>query len=249
MRIGRSFFIAGLAASLIAPVAMAQVGAVMAGGGMLGGITGKPYSATRKTTRVQTLANGTTINRETIVKEARDSMGRTYREIHQEAQEGAEENDFATVLVFDPVNRVSISWNTRIKQATINHMPDLEQARSEATTMPMIETRPRETAPASAPQMERLGVQTINGVSATGIRVTRVIPAGKEGNDQPITITTETWRSTELRVVVRNIDDDPRSGLTTTELTDIEQDEPSPSLFQAPEGYTVKEHFPQQNQN
>jgi hypothetical protein len=77
----------------------------------------------------------------------------------------------------------------------------------------------------------------------------RTIPAGKEGNNQPIVITTETWRSNELKLVVRRITNDPRIGISTMELTDIQQGEPDPALFQVPEGYTVKDQFPQpQNQ-
>jgi hypothetical protein len=224
---------------------------VVAGGG-LRGVTGEPYTATRKTTRVQTLANGTEITHETIVKEARDSNGRTYRESHPELPAGAEGEDFVTVNIFDPTNRVNILWNTRSKQATIFHMPDPAQLRPPTgteipQTQPMVQ--PLRNAPSPAPQIENLGIQTINGVAAQGSRVTRIIPAGRQGNDQPITITSETWRSTELKLVIRSINNDPRSGVTTIELTDIQQGEPDPALFQVPEGYTVKEQFPQmQNQ-
>jgi hypothetical protein len=243
MRIGRVLLAAGLAVSVVAPLLMAQAaGVVGIRGGQAAGITGEPYSATRTTTRVQTLADGTKITHETIVKEARDSAGRTYRETHREAQ-GA---DFANVFVIDPVNRLTISWNTRGKQATIYHMLDPEQIHSDLAPMPRVEVQPRQAAPDPAPQVEKLGVQAINGVSASGIRITRVIPAGRAGNDQPITVTDETWRSPELKLVVRSIQDDPRFGLVTTELTDIQQGEPDPALFQAPPGYAVKEQFPQQ---
>jgi hypothetical protein len=87
----------------------------------------------------------------------------------------------------------------------------------------------------------------IAGVEATGIRITRVIPAGKEGNDQPVTITNERWFSTKLpRMILLSIDNDPRSGVMTTEMTEIERGEPDPSLFAIPEGYTVKDRYPDQ---
>ena len=91
---------------------------------------------------------------------------------------------------------------------------------------------------------ESLGTRTINGVEAEGSRVTRVIPAGMEGNDAPITISTETWNSVELGATVLRIDTDPRSGVNTTELTEIELGGPDPSLFQVPDGYTIKEVYP-----
>ena len=53
-----------------------------------------------------------------------------------------------------------------------------------------------------------------------------------------------------MKLAIRQVQDDPRSGLHTMELTDIERAEPDPALFQVPEGYTVKDQYPQQqNQN
>ena len=49
---------------------------------------------------------------------------------------------------------------------------------------------------------ETLAMQTINGVQATGTRVTRTIPAGQIGNAQPIQIVTETWHSPDLKIPV-----------------------------------------------
>src|SRR5277367_1783072 len=51
-------------------------------------------------------------------------------------------------------------------------------------------------------QQEDLGTQTMQGVSATGVRTTRTIPAGQIGNDRPIEIVTEIWTSPELQSIV-----------------------------------------------
>jgi hypothetical protein len=59
-------------------------------------------------------------------------------------------------------------------------------------------------------------------------------------------VTHETWVSEELMLAVMQIDDDPRTGVRTMELTDIERGEPDPALFQVPEGYTVKDQYPNQ---
>ncbi|MGA3046728.1 MAG: hypothetical protein ABSD67_08905 [Terracidiphilus sp.] len=244
---------------------LAQTGATVSGGsvtlpsGVVGitsagafagpmGITGAPYSATRKTTRVQKLANGTTITHVNTVKEARDSSGRTYHESRPEIAQGAEgeASSFVFVNVHDPVNRINISWNSGSKVANVIHMPEPGQikrietqpAAENAAPMPMM--RPE----AIKPQFEELGMKTINGVEAKGTRTTRVIPVGREGNDQPLTVIHESWVSPELRIVVMSSSDDPRSGTSTMELTDIERSEPDPVLFQVPEGYTVKERTP-----
>ena len=72
-------------------------------------------------------------------------------------------------------------------------------------------TRARGTE-SSARKTEDLGTQVIQGVSAQGKRVTRAIPAGKEGNEKEIDIVTETWYSPDLQVVVMSKTSDPRFG-------------------------------------
>ena len=72
----------------------------------------------------------------------------------------------------------------------------------------------------------------------------RTVAAGKEGNDVPIEVVTERWRSKELDLVLLSTTDDPRRGRTTYEITEINVGEPDASLFAAPAGYTVKEVQP-----
>ena len=92
--------------------------------------------------------------------------------------------------------------------------------------------------------VESLGSKTISGVVADGTRTTRVIPAGAQGNDQPLTITHESWVSSDLKIEVMRTETDPRNGTTTVEVTNLNRAEPAASLFQAPAGYTVQEHTP-----
>lgn len=89
---------------------------------------------------------------------------------------------------------------------------------------------------------ESLGSQVIEGVSAEGVRNTRTIPAGAIGNEKPIVITSETWTSPDLQVVVLSKRTDPRFGETVYKLTDISRGEPDPSLFQPPSN--VKKTIP-----
>ena len=96
-----------------------------------------------------------------------------------------------------------------------------------------------EISPDSKVNKTDLGTQNIEGVAAQGTRVTRTIPAGTIGNDLPIVITTETWYSPELKVLVMSKTNDPRMGETTYKLTDIQRAEPAASLFQVPDDYTV----------
>ncbi len=88
---------------------------------------------------------------------------------------------------------------------------------------------------------EDLGTQTIEGVPATGTRVTLTIPAGQIGNERPIEIVDERWYSKDLQAFVMTKHSDPRSGETVYRLTDISRTEPDRSLFQVPVDYEVKE--------
>jgi hypothetical protein len=88
---------------------------------------------------------------------------------------------------------------------------------------------------------ESLGRQTIEGVEADGQRVTVTIQAGKIGNERPIVTVNERWYSPELQTVVLSKNSDPRIGETTYKLTNIDRNEPDPSLFQVPADYTVEE--------
>jgi len=86
-----------------------------------------------------------------------------------------------------------------------------------------------------------LGTQTVEGVKATGTRVTRTMPAGAIGNEQPLVITTETWYSPELKVLLSSKTSDPRIGETTYKLTELQRAEPPADLFEVPADYTVKD--------
>jgi tetratricopeptide (TPR) repeat protein len=74
-----------------------------------------------------------------------------------------------------------------------------------------------------------------------GKRVITTIPVGKIGNEQPIQVISESWVSPELKLTVRESDDDPRTGKRTMEMTHISREDPAADLFEAPAGYTVKE--------
>jgi len=90
-----------------------------------------------------------------------------------------------------------------------------------------------------APATENLGDQTIEGIHATGTRVTTTIPAGKMGNEQPILVTSERWYSPELKATVMTKHSDPWAGELKTQFTNVNTSEPDPSLFTVPTDYKV----------
>ena len=79
----------------------------------------------------------------------------------------------------------------------------------------------------------------IEGLQAEGTRTTLTIPAGQIGNDRPIDIVDEQWRSPDLQVIVLSKHSDPRMGETVYSLINVSRAEPAASLFQVPPDYTV----------
>jgi len=97
------------------------------------------------------------------------------------------------------------------------------------------------TAYAIAPPPGPLEHRMLDGVAVEGRKTTTTIPAGQVGNEQPLTITSEEWRSPELGILVLTRYNDPRSGESTYRLTNIVRAEPDRSLFMVPSDYTIKE--------
>ena len=89
------------------------------------------------------------------------------------------------------------------------------------------------------PDVQQLGTKVVEGVQADGTRSTLTIPAGQIGNDNPIQIVDEVWRSPDLQVIVHSEHSDPRMGTTVYSLQNISRSDPSPALFQVPADYTV----------
>ena len=88
---------------------------------------------------------------------------------------------------------------------------------------------------------EALPARTIEGVRVEGRRLTKTIAAGAIGNEWPITIVSEEWTSPDLQVLVLTDRKDPRNGDSSYKLQRIQRGDPSPSLFQVPSDYEVRE--------
>lgn len=83
--------------------------------------------------------------------------------------------------------------------------------------------------------------KTLEGIPVEGRKTTTTIPAGQIGNEQPLTIVSEQWRSPDLKVLVMTRHVDPRTGESTYRLTNIIRAEPDRSLFMVPPDYEVKD--------
>jgi len=212
-------------------------------------VTGAPYSAVEVTQSSQTLPNGNVISRTSQSNVYRDSMGRTRTEttLPQRGPAGQTTGQTRTFIrIMDPVAGVTRELDTEAKVSREMTMPNF-RGRGGADAGPG--GRGPRTDGAARPNpgaqtdpnvaVESLSTQSINGVPAAGTRITRNIPAGQIGNAQPIQTVRETWMSTDLKIPVMVRSSDPRSGTTSTQLTNIIRGDPDPALFQAPADYRV----------
>ncbi len=92
---------------------------------------------------------------------------------------------------------------------------------------------------ADAPAEEKLGNQLIEGLDCEGTKFTTVLAADKIGADRDIEIVFERWTSSELGVDVMTKRSDPRFGVTTYRLTNVNRAEPLPSAFEPSADYEI----------
>jgi hypothetical protein len=238
-------------------VAAGQMGAAIGFGGfLLGGgpfplqtIAGRPYSAEQVMEHVQTLADGTHITQTTQrTKFYRDSGGRTRTEHSFTPPPGlVTASGPPFIQIADPVAGYRYMLNShdqtarRSAFAPMLPRPNMVAATRSAAPAVLPANAAGTTTARPHPEMSRepLGTQTIEGVVAEGTRMTTTFPEGFMGNDRPITTVTETWMSPDLKTVVLSKVSDPRSGESTTKLTNIVMAEPDPALFQVPAEYSI----------
>jgi len=204
-------------------------------------VAGAPYSAQASTQFTQTLADGTHIQRSNTATVARDSQGRTRSEqtvssIGRLAASGGTPK--TTVFIHDPV--ASMSYVLDATAHTVRQMQISQHGRGAGAAAAGQGKPHGRGGPANAnATTEELGTQVIQGLSATGKRITRTVAAGAAGNDRAIQVTTETWYSPDLQMVVMSKTSDPRFGESVYQLTNITRAEPDPTMFTVPSGYTV----------
>lgn len=83
----------------------------------------------------------------------------------------------------------------------------------------------------SQTRKESLGTRDFGGVQAEGNRFINTYAAGAIGNERELEVTSEVWFSKDLGVVVYSKRNDPRSGETTYQMSNIVRAEPDASVF------------------
>jgi hypothetical protein len=200
-------------------------------------VTGAPFSASFSTETTQTLADGNHIRQSSAGTLARDAQGRTRRDLTMSGLPSvAKSNKSPMHVIFltDPVAGTHYVLNPDSKTA----MSVGRHSNDGNVFYRRFDGASREQTEAGVTRTS-LGTQTIGGIAAEGTRITRTIPAGAMGNEQPITIVMERWYSSELQTVVLSKHSDPRMGDSVFQLSDIQRAAPEESLFQVPPDYTV----------
>lgn len=210
-------------------------------------VTGAPFSAVEVRQFQEHLGDGNVINRTSQTTLYRDSQGRTRTEVTVTPAASTGKQPFTMITINDPVagerheldSSTMISRTIRIPRA---HPSSSTSGGSTSQSRPAgpAAQAARPSRPGAAIAKSDLGSAVKNGVMATGSRETQVIAAGRIGNAQAITVTRESWYSTEIKRAVEVKVSDPQHGDSTTELTNLVVAEPSAALFTVPSGYTEK---------
>lgn len=220
---------------------------------------GAPFCATITTEHTQSFADGNRIHTTENSIVCRDSEGRTRREASLNLL-GASPQASAPrlITISDPVAGVRYMLDSEDKVA--HKMPLLLPGIAGQVPVPkgehvffmqrvdgpqgqvnsnMVYKKVEQDSNAPPSATENLGDQTINGIHATGTRVTTTIPSQKMGNDKPIVVTSERWYSQDLKATVMTKHVDPWAGELRTEFTNVNTSEPDSSLFTIPGDYKI----------
>lgn len=225
-------------------------------------VKGAPFCAAVSTEHTQSFADGNRIHTTESSNVCRDSEGRTRREANLNLLgAGSQITAPKLITIVDPVAGVRYMLDSENKIAHKMTLPAPGSMAADAGLPPkgerilfsrnsggpegqsfstnMVYRKAGQDSNEPVPATENLGDQTINGIHATGTRMTTTIPTGKMGNDKPISVTSERWYSSDLKATVMTKHDDPWAGELKTEFTSVNTSEPEPSLFTVPSDYKV----------
>jgi hypothetical protein len=203
-------------------------------------VKGKPYSADSTTDTMQTLADGNRIVRHSISKFSRDSVGRTRREQTfgnvDPANPGPHE---VKIFIDDPVGNVAYVLDPQEKTSLklVRSRKFLDEHQTGGGQV--VSFLPSAKEPRNVENQD-LGTKTIDGVVCTGTQKTVTIPAGQIGNEQAISIVTETWYAPSIDATVQSSTNDPRFGLTVYQLHNVQVGEQPGALFETPADYKLQ---------
>ena len=207
-------------------------------------VKGAPFCAAVTTEHTQSFADGNRIHTAENSNICRDSEGRTRRDASLNLLgAGPQAPAPKLITILDPVAGVRYMLDSENKVAHKMTLPPPGSAPDRglpkggqvfimrsaggaggpgfSTNTNMMYRKAGQDSDEPSPTTENLGDQTINGIHATGTRITTTIPSGKMGNDKPIVVTSERWYSPDLKATVMTKHDDPWAGELETQFTNV----------------------------
>ena len=200
-------------------------------------VTGQAFSALRYSRKVAVLPDGElkVVEEVNVMAVARDGDGRVRIEfagadVPECANLGLkamEKCPVRTISVFDPMAQTMTHWGGGAWTGpgiVVIHMSAAQVDDAERLTLTLPgDTFDRDGAESDGAVVttKKLEEKQVEGIRATGVRTTVVIPAGHAGNKEPITTIHEVWVSTEMQLVVKVIDGDPAKELRISGLEHV----------------------------
>jgi hypothetical protein len=197
-----------------------------------------PFTAKVDIISHEILPDGTVNIHTSIAHVARSSSGRIYNERRQLVPANFKgEPILLSALIYDPNNRLSISCDPFSHLARERTLPQPPRPAPNAVPGP---------APANNPYFkeEQIGTQPLAGLTLTGIRRTRAIPAAASTTGKDIVITDEYWYSPDLSIYMIIKHNDPRTGEQIVAVSEVDRHEPPGTLMSVPQGYKIVDENP-----
>jgi len=190
----------------------------LAGFGQKNAPSAVPVQADIQTVNVRTLDDGNVLRRAIDMKFFRRADGSTRLD------------DGRRIVIVNKAAHQIIVMDQALKTANVHTEPQ--------PTALVMRSKASEFGVASS---TALGTKQIAGYTVQGTQKTSVIPANSEfGNQNPITKTTQVWRSPDLNLPLLTVITDPLSGTTTTQYQSLQKNPAlDDSLFAIPPGYTI----------
>jgi hypothetical protein len=213
-------------------------------------IVGAPFLATAEIRFEQKLSDGNAVRSYARFHLARNNKGMTRSEGPLRCFKDVDGTTKLaySIRTYDPEQKLFRDWSVygdmvgwRDRVIHTSHYPEsVAPEPSAENTLKQQRSTAAAQWSASEYKTENLGSKTMFGVSVQGTRMIRTIPAGKEGNEIEMVVIDEHWWSQELQQDLLVTHDDPRTGKSTYEIEELMFGEPDPSLFVAPEGYSIE---------
>ena len=200
-------------------------------------IVGQPFSADQVIRTVQHLTNGVTLTKQMTGHIYRSSAGLERSEATPDSTDPEATKPVTLAWIVDRTEHTAVLVHVQSKFATITHLPPDSTVHFGFLVQPG-DNLPEQFRPGKAETAE-LGQRIQDGLVMVGKRVTRTIPYDKAGNDAPLLSSKESWYSSQLNLVVEEVERDPADGERTVELTNVRREEPDPELFKISPGFKI----------